>query len=148
MATWRLAPLVCSWCLIAGACGGSSPTSPSSPSGGTNPGQVITLRGGERLAWDQPGDSPQAVRAYTFLLWVDNAAAQLVDTRCTDNRSAAGYECSGRLPSMAGGRHTLELSAVLNGRESGRSAPLSVMMGTGSLTQDTAASEAPPSDPQ
>jgi len=137
MAPWRPAPLFVLSCFLAVACGGNSVSGPTRSEGGgggntENPGQAITVRGGERLVWDQVAISVQAVQSLTFTLWVDGAAMPLTSVSCNNTRTAAGYECSGGLPSMAPGRHSLELSAIATGRESTRSSPIAIMMASSS----------------
>src|SRR5262245_5544 len=151
MAMWRLGPLLVSSCLTLAACGDSSPTRATPPpSRGETPsgGQAITIRGGESLAWDQRADSVTAVRALKFILWVDGAPAQLVNPGCKDVRTAVGYECSGRLPSMSVGRHALELSAMSGGIESTRSVSLVVMMASSSFAPEAATTGSSPDQGQ
>ena len=133
MAPWRPAPLLILSCFLSAACGGNSVTGPTRSEGGgggntESSSQAITVRGGERLAWDQVAQSGQAVQSLTFTLWLDGSATRLSNASCNNTRTSAGYECSGGLPSMAPGRHSLELSAIASGRESTRSSPIAVMM--------------------
>jgi hypothetical protein len=62
--------------------------------------------------------SPQQLKALNYKIYVDGQAAQFDDTRCASTPTALGYACSGRLPSLSPGRHTIELRSVLNGQES------------------------------
>jgi len=124
MRTWRLGLSLLS-CLLALACGGGS-NSPGSDDDGGNSGSTITVRGGERIAWDQPVESPSAAGGYAFILYVDGAQMPMTEVRCADVRSAGGVACSGRLPSLARGSHRLELTASVNGFESPRSQALTV----------------------
>jgi len=90
-------------------------------------GYAVPIRGGERLAWDQPAASPQALRAHTFNLYVDDDFATFIDLQCTETtRTRAGWQCSGGLPSMSPGRHVLTVTSVLNGTESPLSTPFVV----------------------
>jgi Glucose / Sorbosone dehydrogenase len=89
-------------------------------------GDPVPIRGGERLGWDQPAASLEALRAHTFKLYIDGSPATLIDPRCTETLTSAGYQCSGGLPSMPAGRHDLAVTSVLNGAESRASAPLVV----------------------
>ena len=107
-------------CVCAISCGGGDGGGSDGPGGGT----PIPIRNGQRLGWTQSADSPQALRAYAFRLYVDASLATLIDPRCDQNPSDAGYECSGGLPAMGEGRHLLELTSVVNGVESLRSALL------------------------
>lgn len=88
------------------------------------------IKGGERLTWIQNADSIQSLRAHAFRLYVDGAYATLADVRCNDTQTNAGYECSGLLPGMTAGRHSLELVSVVDGIESPRSAPITVVVDT------------------
>jgi len=139
MRTWRLGPPLLS-CLLALACGGGSGS--SSSDNGDNSGGGVTVRGGERIAWDQPVESPSAASAYAFILYVDGAQMPMTEVRCADVRSAGGVACSGRLPSMARGSHQLEVSASVNGFESSRSAPLMVTVASVAVQDSTATSGA------
>jgi hypothetical protein len=111
-------------CLLAASCGGDDSPDRGEPSGSGD--TSVTIRGGERIEWDQPTNSPQIAASYTFALYVDGTPASLSDVRCANERSAGGVVCSGRLPPLARGRHSLELTAAASGGESDRSLPLSV----------------------
>ena len=138
MRTWRLGLLLFA-SLPALACGGGGSSSDNGNGNGDNPGST-TLRGGERIGWDQPVAAPEDAGAYSFAVYVDGVPRPLIDARCADVRSAGGVACSGRLPSMASGRHTLELTAWVNGFESPRSSPLSVMVASTALQAGPASS--------
>ena len=99
-------------------CGGDN-------NGGSKP---VDIRGNERLAWNQAADSTGQLSLMTFNLYVDGARSSLSAVGCGETASTGGYECSGGLPSMSQGRHALELTAVLFGAESTRSAALAVNM--------------------
>lgn len=131
-ASWIAAALVVS------SCGGSDkPDTPSSPAPpGTDPG-IVQIRGGERLGWIQRAASLDGLRSHSFRFFVDDNLATLSDTRCGDVAGPNGYECSGRLPTLTPGRHTLEITAVWNGEQSSRSQPLTVMV----LAQQTSLPE-------
>jgi hypothetical protein len=114
--------------LLASSCGGDkqnppkpgNPTGPAPPTSGPDPG-VIQIRGGERLGWTQMASSADAIRAHSFRLFIDGAEAALSDTRCSTTAADGGYECSGRLPTMAPGQHSLELASIVSGQQSARS---------------------------
>jgi hypothetical protein len=95
------------------------------------PGGAVSIRGTERLAWDQPASSYQVVRQYAFTLFIDENRASLAGVECLDSSTAAGYPCSARLPEMSNGTHTIQLAAVVDGVESARSSPLTVSMNQG-----------------
>ena len=127
MRTWRLGPLL-ACCLFATACGGGDKDSDSGDN--RSSGGVVTVRNGDRIAWDQPVESPDTARAYTYKLYVDGVLASLTEIGCADVRTAGGVACSGRIPSLSPGRHSLELTASYIAFESGRSEPLVVSMGS------------------
>lgn len=102
----------------ASGCGGGDGSS------GSAAGPSV-IRGGGRLAWNQMAD-PSALQALSFKLYVDGAASTLTNVSCGDTLTPAGYECSGTLPSFSSGRHVLQLTSVINGVESPRSAPLTI----------------------
>ena len=88
------------------------------------------LKGGERLSWTQNADSIESLRAHTFRLYVDGKSAAFFDIRCNETHTTGGYECSGLLPTMTAGRHSLEIMSVVDGIDSPRSAPIIVVMDT------------------
>jgi hypothetical protein len=114
---WRLTHSVAALCLClaAVACGGADDRTGGDP---------VPVRGSQRLRWDQPAGSLEALLAHTFNLYVDDTLATFVDPRCTETRTSGGYQCSGGLPSLPVGRHVVTLTSVFNGIESTRSAPL------------------------
>ena len=109
-------------CLLA-ACGKDSSPTPS-PGGGT--GETITGR--ERIGWDQPAASPTELARFRYAIYVDGVRSELPDVNCAGSAGPAGFACSGRLPAMSSGSHTLELASFFapDGPESPRSAPLRV----------------------
>jgi glucose/arabinose dehydrogenase len=110
--------------LAAAACGDSRP--PSNPP----PSDVPTIRGTERLGWDQTAATQAELQTFSYAIYVDGTRAVLPDSTCGTAVTAAGFPCSARLPSMTPGQHTLELAAfVMTGgvvTESPRSAPFRV----------------------
>ena len=110
---------------FAGACGGSDDTG-----GNDNGSDPVRLRGGERLTWDQIADTVQSLRSLAYRLYVDGNRTTFADVRCSETRNSSGYECSGLLPGMAAGRHSLELTSMVSGVESPRSAPIIVTLAT------------------
>jgi glucose/arabinose dehydrogenase len=110
--------------LAMGGCGGSN-----NPPGS---GGSQTIRGTERLGWDQVADSPSALAAIRYVVYVDGTRTELPDVTCANNAGTAGFACSSRLPSLSPGQHTLELASyvVVDGavNESPRSAGLVVVV--------------------
>lgn len=120
--------------LLLSSCGGNNdnkdnngnntdrpPSQSPPPAGGGS-----TIRGGERLVWDQVSASITQVRSLTFRLYVDGRASAFSSTVCNDAGRGTSFECSGLLPAMFSGQHTLELTSVQDGVESDRSPPLLV----------------------
>jgi glucose/arabinose dehydrogenase len=107
------------------SCGDSGPESPS-----PDPGGIVTIRGNERLGWDQQAASRADVARLRFAIYIDDARSEMPGVSCEGNPTPAGFPCSARLPSMTAGVHTLELAAfvVEDDRviESARSAPFRV----------------------
>jgi glucose/arabinose dehydrogenase len=125
--------------VFAASCGGSSPPpgSQNPPGGGTGDPIGSTTR----LGWNQSGTSLGDVTQMKYGAYVDNnPRADLTSVQCEG--SSSPFQCSGRMPSMTPGSHTLELVAyVLDaGRaiESGRSAPLQVTVGATAGADGTA----------
>ncbi len=103
------------------------------------------LTGGERLAWNQQAASVQELRSLTYRLYVDGTLSAFTDVRCAETLTDGGYECSGGLPAMTPGRHSLQISSVLNGVESAKSEPLVIEV-AGTTRRSAPASESPLSD--
>jgi hypothetical protein len=85
----------------------------------------------------------QQLQSFTFRLYVNGSAASLIDIRCAGTPGAAGHTCSGGLPPMGQGRQTLELTSLLGGVESARSAPINVNVTAGAAQSSSAASTSP-----
>ncbi|HLG59060.1 MAG TPA: PQQ-dependent sugar dehydrogenase [Vicinamibacterales bacterium] len=105
------------------ACGGDDAN--DGGGGGSGP---VPISSGARMAWNQAAASLQELQSLSYRLYVDGSQATMADVSCGQASTPNGYECSGRLPGMSPGRHTLELTSVLNGVESAHSAPLTVML--------------------
>jgi Glucose / Sorbosone dehydrogenase len=101
-------------------CGGNNDDKPSQGQPGN------TIRGGERLTWDQVAASVTQLRSLIFRLYVDGQPSTLSATRCNEAGPGTSFECSGLLPAMFSGQHTLQLTSVLDGVESIRSPGLLV----------------------
>ncbi len=107
-------------------CGGGPPAPPST---GGDDGSVYQLRGNERLGWDQSADTEAELSGFRFRLFVDDSASDMLDVRCAQLRADGTAACSGRIPSISTGRHTLALVTVsASGVESERSAGIQVMV--------------------
>lgn len=119
-----------SWGCILVACGGNKPT------GGPDP--VPTPAIGTRLAWSQSASSAQQLQSLTYRLYVDRTLSSLSAVSCDTRGNGGMFECSGQLPSNISGTRVLELSAVLNGTEGPRSAPLTVRIGAATAPDSSA----------
>lgn len=108
------------------AAGCESRTTPPPPVPGPGGGESITGR--ERFGWDQPSASAAEVASLGYAVYVDGARFVVTGVTCGATATAAGFACSGALPSMSPGAHTLELAAFSAVGESVRSAPLRVVV--------------------
>ena len=113
--------------LTATACGDSrSPTNPPNPP----PSDVQTIRGTERLGWDQQAAGQAELATFSYAIYVDGTRSVFGDVSCATTATAVGFPCSARLPSLTPGQHSLEVAAfiVVDGGtiESSRSTPLRV----------------------
>lgn len=106
--SWRL-PWGIVLFVAAAGCGGSSPSQNPQPAPDT--GDSITGR--ERLGWDQLAADAAEARSLRFAIYVDGIRFILTDTTCADTAGPAGFFCSGTLPPMNPGVHTLELAAFV-----------------------------------
>ncbi len=119
------AVLVAAFAVALSACEKKPPPTPT-----PGPDGVETIRGTERLGWDQRAGDAAELATFRYAIYVDGARSELADASCGSSAGANGFACSGRLPSLTPGQHTLELAAFIvdggNTLESSRSAPLRV----------------------
>jgi len=127
-------------------CGDSPPPSPS-----PGPGGGATINGTERLGWDQQAGSRAELAAFGFAIYVDGARTTMAGVNCQDSAAAGGFPCTGQLPSMSAGAHTLELAAfVMDGGsvlESPRSAPFQVVVAPAIVVPSGLSQTVPPDTP-
>jgi glucose/arabinose dehydrogenase len=113
---------------LVAALAGCQKEPPPTPS--PSPDGVETIRGNERLGWDQQAFDTAELGTFRFAVYVDGGRSELSDVSCGATAGANGFACSGRLPAMTPGQHSLELAAfTLDGGttvESPRSPPLRV----------------------
>jgi glucose/arabinose dehydrogenase len=126
----RLALVVAALLAVAG-CGGSSsaPPPPSTPPGGGSPGDTITGR--ERIGWDQAASGASELTTFKYAIYLDGNRSEMADVTCADTSGSAGFPCSGKLPAMTAGAHTLEIATFITASgggtmESAKSATLRV----------------------
>ena len=132
-------PILLAGTLAIGGCGGSS----NPDSGGSQ-----AIRGNERIGWDQQAANTAELSNFRYAIYVDGNRSELPDVTCADSQGSAGFACSGRLPGLSAGQHTLELASyvVVDGAisESPKSPPLRVNVsptfGTFSLSVSSHAS--------
>ena len=115
-----------------------SKSPPPTPSPGTDIGESITGR--ERFGWDQPAANTAELATFKYAIYVDGTRSEVADATCGTTAGSGGFPCTGRLPAMPAGTHTLELAAFLDTDgilESGKSPPLRVTV-TGLTSPDVA----------
>ena len=115
--------LLAAVCLIVPGCeDDDAPTGPTPVTGGATPvaSGATQVRGTERLAWSQNGDTSRLL----FRAYVDNRLVELASVTCDSGSPTA--ECSCPLPTLSDGVHTIELVTVSGGTESERSAPVTL----------------------
>jgi glucose/arabinose dehydrogenase len=130
-----------SWILItlfAAACGSSTPPAPST---GPGNGTTESITGRERIGWDQPAADSNELATFRYAIYVDGSRNELIDPSCSGSGGEAGFSCSGKLPPMSSGAHTLELAtfSIVNtdSGESPKSSPLHVVV-SAIVASDTA----------
>lgn len=95
--------------LFAVACGSSTPPAPS-PGPGTG---SESISGRERIGWSQQAGDPTQLSTFRYAIYVDGARSEIAESSCAGTADSTGYPCSGRLPSMSNGTHTLELATFV-----------------------------------
>lgn len=128
---WMVRPLA----LVVIACiciSGCDKREPETPDPG-NPSGEVRVSSGDRLGWLQQAADVAEVTSFQYALYVDGNRNTLAGVSCTPAASGSGFDCSGTLPTLSTGTHTLELASfVVDGStiiESSRSAPLVVVSG-------------------
>ncbi|MEP6915382.1 MAG: PQQ-dependent sugar dehydrogenase [Acidobacteriota bacterium] len=115
------AAVACAATLV--GCGGSKGKPPDDGGGGGGPIAVSALVG-----WDMLGIDAATRDTLRFALYLDNARSELAGATCTAS-GADGLSCSGPLPAMTAGTHTIELASYTAANptlESPRSTSLSI----------------------
>jgi glucose/arabinose dehydrogenase len=92
------------------ACGSGSRPAPA-PGAGSPVGESITGR--ERIGWNQQATNPAQLATLRYAIYVDGARSEILGATCSTIAEPAGFACSGPLPSMTNGVHTLELAAFV-----------------------------------
>jgi glucose/arabinose dehydrogenase len=126
------------WAALLGCGGGGGSPSPAPPGGGA--GETITGR--ERIGWDQAAASAADLATLRYAIYVDGTRSEIAEVSCASTAGPAGFACSGRLPPMSSGTHTLEIATFRDAGgviESSRSAPLRVTIAGATAPSGTAA---------
>ena len=95
------------------------------------PAATETINGSERIGWDQPAADTVELATIGYAVYVDGTRTEAAGVTCASLAVAARFPCTGRMPSMSAGAHTLELAAFVNDGgvlESARSAALRVTL--------------------
>jgi glucose/arabinose dehydrogenase len=111
--------------LASAGCGRSTPPTPGPP----GPGGGESITGRERIGWDQQASDAVELARFQYALYVDGARTVLAEVSCGATAAAPGFPCSGRLPALSAGAHSLELAAFVDDGgvvESARSSALRV----------------------
>jgi glucose/arabinose dehydrogenase len=110
------------------SCGGSSPPSPPVVN---PPASNETIKGTERIGWDQPAADAVELATIRYAIYVDDVRSELTGVSCASSAATNGFACTARLPALTAGAHTLQLASFINDgsiREGVRSAPLRVIV--------------------
>src|SRR5262245_25283563 len=84
--------------------------SPSPPDTGDDGGSVQTIRGTERLGWNQTAGDANELASYQYAIYVDGVRAELTGTNCSPAGSGQNFSCSAPLPPLSSGQHTLQVA--------------------------------------
>jgi glucose/arabinose dehydrogenase len=90
---------------------------------------VEQINGSERLGWDQRASTAIELATFRYTIYVDDTAVEMQGVSCAETPAAAGFACSGRMPQMSAGQHTLALTTFIDAGsrlESERSSPITV----------------------
>ena len=91
---------------------GEPPPPEEPPSEEPAPPPEFTVRGSERLAWDQAVATYDEVTGLAFQIYVDSVPRALDGVSCARTVGASGVECQAPLPQLLPGAHTLWMSAL------------------------------------
>lgn len=129
--------------LFAAACGSSRPSPPATGGSGGSPASIT---GRERIGWDQPASDADILGSLRFAIYVDNIRNEMADASCSSALGTSGFPCSGQLPPMTNGPHTLQIAAFTGSgdavAEGDKSAPLQVTVSATASTASAAQAEA------
>jgi glucose/arabinose dehydrogenase len=116
-------------CICVSGCDKNDPETPDPG----NPSGEARVSPGDRLGWTQQAADAMEIASFQYALYVDGTRTTMAGVSCTPAAGGTGFDCSGTLPNLSPGTHTLELASfVVDGStiiESPRSAPLVVTSG-------------------
>ncbi len=95
--------------VVAGCGGDTTPPTPTPP----GPGAGESITGRERIGWDQLASTTEELATFRYAIYVDGTRNEVTETSCGQTATSAGFPCSGRLPAMSAGAHTLELATYV-----------------------------------
>ena len=130
MTSWWASLRRCAVCSVIAPVVMSQALCPERPPSPPAEGSAVEVDGSERIAWDQAAVSPAELQTYMYVVYVDGAPHNLEDASCARAPGTSTYECSAPLPTMAVGRHVLELATRRSTTtlESEHSEPLTVIV--------------------
>src|SRR5438445_8872316 len=88
-----------------------------------------TITGTERIGWDQPAADATELATIRYAIYVDDVRSEMAGVTCASTAATNGFACTGRLPTLARGAHTLQIASfIVDGSvfESARTATLHV----------------------
>jgi glucose/arabinose dehydrogenase len=120
-------PVILAVCAVAAMSCSKKPPSQQPPASGGEE----RISGSERIGWDQQAADATELASFRYAIYVDGNRSELSGVSCAAAQTA--FACSGRLPTMAPGSHTLEVTSFIvdsgSVLESGKSTPLRVVVG-------------------
>lgn len=123
----RALALILAACVCVAGCDKKGPEAPDPG----NPSSDARVSPGDRLGWAQQAADATEASSYQYALYIDGVRTTLTGVECVSAAGGNGFDCSGILPTLSAGTHTLELASfVVDGAnvvESTRSAPLRVI---------------------
>ena len=135
-------------CIATAACN-RQPSPPSPPS--TTP-STETITGTERIGWSQQATNATELATFRYAIYVDGTRSEISGATCSTTPSGGSFQCTGPLPSLTRGAHTVEIATFLvDGTvfESARSAPLQVnVVAAAASIGDESRSRSDPEEPR
>ena len=137
--------VIAAFAIVIAGCDSPQPAPPPTPDpgpGGPPPGGE-RITGSERIGWSQQAANGEELSTFRYLIYVDSAAADAQDARCSSTAGPAGFACTARMPSMSAGPHVLSMSSYIDSGgsrlESPRSAAVNVILVAQTTNADSTA---------